>query len=241
MPLPTWTRHPCIYMQKICTNSILICKLCKSMHSPLCWSSLESVAAVAISATSSSSLTNQSSDIADISESLSVIFESSKLRWLSLPWRHVSYNCSEGVWPDLAFQLPVIWNLGAPEFIYEFMKHMYEKIIWIHSLHVWIHVCEFIYIWIHIIIVWIHIWNEYMNSWVYEFMCMNSNVWILNLSMIHKYMNSDIRIRCIQYEFMKLISLLWIHNMNSFLKIDENSMFWIHDVEFSSEIWHMAM
>ena len=85
---------------------------------------------------------------------------------------------------------------------------------------------EFIYM-------WIHVWNEYMNSWVYEFMWMNSNI------RIHKYMNSDIRIHCIQSEFMNLISLTWIHDMNSLLKIDENSIFWIHDIEFSSEIWHM--
>ena len=35
-------------------------------------------------------------------------------------------------------------------------------------------------------------------------------------------MNSDIRIHCIQSEFMNLISLLCICNMNSLLKIEFN-------------------
>ena len=138
------------------------------------------------------------------------------------------------------------------------MKHMNSyiwihiwKIIWIHSLYEFIY--QFIYIWIHIIVIWIHVWNDYMNSytaefiyemniWIHEYM--NSCIWIQMYGFwihiwIHKYMNSDIRIHCIQSEFMNLISLLWIHNMNSLLKIDENSVFWIHDIEFSSEIWHM--
>ena len=88
-----------------------------------------------------------------------------------------------------------IWNLGTPEFIYVSMKHMnsymkksYEFIVYMNSYmnsYIWIHIhmnsynhymnsymkwlYEFIYM-------WIHMWNEYMNSWVYEFMCMNSNV-----------------------------------------------------------------
>ena len=117
------------------------------------------------------------------------------------------------------------------------------KFIWI---HIWIHKCEFIYI-------WIHIWNDYKNSYTCEFICemniwihefMNSCVWIQMyrfwiLIWIQKYMNSDIRIHCIQSEFMNMISLTWIHDMNWILKIDENSMFWIHGIEFSSEIWHM--
>ena len=93
---------------------------------------------------------------------------------------------------------------------------------------------EFMYI-------WIHIWNKDMNSWVYEFMHMNTNIiyrfWIH--VWIHKNMNSDIRIHCIQSEFMNLTSLLWIHNMNSLLKITENSIFWIHNIEsFTSNILH---
>ena len=52
-------------------------------------------------------------------------------------------------------------------------------------------------------------------------------------------MNSDIWILCIKSEFMNLISLTWIHDMNSLLKIDDNSIFWIHGIDFSSEIWHM--
>ena len=107
--------------------------------------------------------------------------------------------------------------------------------------------------WIHMIIIWNQMRNDYMNSctsefihemniWIHKYM--NSCVWIQMYGFwihiwIHKYVNSDIRIYCIQSEFMNLISLLWIHNMNSLLKIDENSMFWIHDIEFSSEIWHM--
>ena len=73
-----------------------------------------------------------------------------------------------------------------------------------------------------------------MNIWNHEYM--NSCIWIQIFvfwihEWIHKYMNSDRRIHCII-----IISLLWIHNMNSLLKIDENSMFWIHNIEFSSEI-----
>ena len=80
-----------------------------------------------------------------------------------------------------------------------------------------------------------------MNIWIHEYM--NSCTWIQIYGFwihiwIHKFMNSDIRIHCIQSEFMKLISL-WILNMNSLLKIDENSMFWIYNIEFSREIWHM--
>ena len=52
-------------------------------------------------------------------------------------------------------------------------------------------------------------------------------------------MNSDIRIHCILSEFMNLISLTWIKDMNSLLKIDENLIFWIRGIEFSSEKWHM--
>ena len=136
-----------------------------------------------------------------------------------------------------------------------YMKKLYELIVYMNS-YICRHIYEFIYIWIiwiHIIIIWIHIWNDYMNSytsefiyemniWIHEYM--NSCIWIQMYGFwihiwIHKYMNSDIRIHYIQSEFMNLISLLWIHNMNSLLKIDENSMFWIHDIEFSSEIWHM--
>ena len=118
---------------------------------------------------------------------------------------------------------------------------------------------EFIYIWIHRHInsynhcMNSYIWNDYMNAYTYEFIYemniwiheyMNSCIWIQMYGfwihiLIHIYMNSEIRIHCIRSEFMNLISLLWIHNMNSLLKIDENSMFWIHDIEFSSEIWHM--
>ena len=107
---------------------------------------------------------------------------------------------------------------------------------------------KFKYIWIHIIIIWNQIWNDYMNSYTHEFTyemnIMNSCTWILMYrfwihTWIHKYMNSDIRIHCIQSEFMDLISLLWIHNMNWLLKYDENSSSWIHDIEFNSEIRHM--
>ena len=125
----------------------------------------------------------------------------------------------------------------------------------------WLH--EFIYIWIH------DIWNEYMNSWGYEFMYMNWNVWNDYMNSytsefryemnewIHEDMNSCTWIQMygfwihiwihkyLNWEFIvfNLYSWiwfhLWVHVMNSLLKIDENSMFWIHDIEFSSEIWHM--
>ena len=141
-----------------------------------------------------------------------------------------------------------IWNLGSPKFIYEFMKDMNLYINLKKSYE---------YIWIHIINIWIHwhIWNDYMNSYTCEFICemniwiheyMNSCVWIQMyrfwiLIWIHKYMNSDIRIHCIQSEFMILIPLSWIHCMNSLLKKGQNSIFWIHSIEFSSEIWHLEM
>ena len=54
-------------------------------------------------------------------------------------------------------------------------------------------------------------------------------------------MNSDITIHCIQCEFMNLISLLWILKMNSLLKIDENSIFWIHNIEFSMAYEYIVM
>ena len=98
-------------------------------------------------------------------------------------------------------------------------------IIWIHYSYTCEFICE--------MNIWIH---EYMNSCVWIQMY---RFWIL--IWIHKYMNSDIRIHCILSEFMNLISLAltWIHDMNSILKIAENSMSWIHGIEFSSEIWHM--
>ena len=119
---------------------------------------------------------------------------------------------------------------------YESMIYMnsYTWFIWIHvqmnsytyeCKYLWIHI---IIIWIHIIIIWIHIWIEYMNMWVYEFMYMNSNVnsctWIQMKRFwihiwIHNYMNSYMIIHCIQSELTNLISLTWIHDMNSLLKI----------------------
>ena len=148
--------------------------------------------------------------------------------------------------------------------IHETYEFIYEKIIWIHILYEFKHefIHEFIYVnsytyeftqSIHIIIIWIHIWNDYMNSYTCEFICemniwiyeyTNSCVWIQMyrfwiLVWIHKYMNSAILIHCIPFEFMNLISLTWIHDMNSLLKIDGNSTFWIHGIEFSNKIWHM--
>ena len=89
---------------------------------------------------------------------------------------------------------------------------------------------EFIYIWIHIIIIWIHIWNDYMNSYTCEFIC-EMNIWI------HEYMNS-----CIWIQLYRFWIHTWFHkcmNMNSLMKINENAIFWIHDIEFSGERWHM--
>ena len=147
------------------------------------------------------------------------------------------------------------WYTQIHIWIHETYGLIYEKIIWIHRLYEFI--CEFIYVnsytYEFITIIWIHMWNDYMNSYVCEFICemniwireyMNSCNWIQMyrfwiLIWIHKHVNSDIRIRCIPSEFMNLISWTCIHDMNSLLKIDENSIFWIHDIEFSSEIWHM--
>ena len=39
-------------------------------------------------------------------------------------------------------------------------------------------------------------------------------------------------------DFINMIPT-WMHIMNSLLKIDENSIFWIHSIESSSEKWHL--
>ena len=101
-------------------------------------------------------------------------------------------------------------------YTYEFI---YEMIIWIQCLYefiyemiIWIHECMNSCIWIYMYRFWIRIWiHRYMNSY------MNSYVWTLN-------------------------SHIWIHkcefiNMNSFLKLEKNSVFWIRDMEFISE-WY---
>ena len=67
--------------------------------------------------------------------------------------------------------------------IHETYQFIYEKIRWIHSLY------EFIYVFI-----WIH-----MNSWVHEFMHMNSNMQIMNSYM---NMNPCIWIHSIKSEFI---------------------------------------
>ena len=92
-----------------------------------------------------------------------------------------------------------------------------------------------------IILVHIHV-NFYM-KWIYQFM----SIWIhvcqfkcIDSEFLYKFMSiwiSDIRIHCIQSEFMNLISLTWIHDMKSLLKINESSIFSIHTVEFSGELW----
>ena len=116
-----------------------------------------------------------------------------------------------------------IWNLGTPEFIYEFMKHMnscmkksYEFIGYMNSYmnsYIWIHIhmnsynhymnsymkwlYEFIYI-------WIHIWNEYMSIWIhiYEFKCTDSEfmrIWI------HVY-----EFKCMDSKFIYEFINIWI-------------------------------
>ena len=77
----------------------------------------------------------------------------------------------------------------------------------IYKMVMWIHQYKNSCIWIHVYRVWIHIW-------------------------IQKYMKSEIRIHSIKSEFMIQISWIWIYNMNSLLKIWDNSIFWIHGIEF---------
>ena len=84
----------------------------------------------------------------------------------------LSFNFEIGLCIVTAWAIPcaLIWNLGTPKFIYEFMnswnicihilKKSYEFIVYMNSYMNSLN----------IIIIWIHIWNDYINSWVYEFM-----------------------------------------------------------------------
>ena len=134
---------------------------------------------------------------------------------------------------------PLIWNLGTPNSYMNLHTHTHT------NSYIYIYIYIYIHIWI-LMIIWIHRlnscmkWsNEFMSTWIHEYM--NSCIWIQIYRFqihirIHQYMNSDIWIHSIKSEFMNLFSYTWIHDMNSFLKI---SILTIHGFEFSSEIWHM--
>ena len=97
------------------------------------------------------------------------------------------------------------------EFIYLWIHIWIQNpYIWIHYSYTWIHflmnsyihfIYAFRYIWIHIIISCMNSYNDYMNSQVYEFICiiclwiyMNSymNSYKLWIHMIFSYMNSHV-------------------------------------------------
>ena len=110
-----------------------------------------------------------------------------------------------------------IWNLGTPEFIYEFMKHMTS---YMKKFIGYMNSCMNSYIWIHIhmnsYMKWLSEFIVYMNSymnWSYEIMSV----------CIHVYEFICIDSEFI-YEFIDIWILVWIHMYG----------LWIHISEFSN-------
>ena len=107
-----------------------------------------------------------------------------------------------------------IWNLGTPEFIYEFMKHMTS---YMKKFIGYMNSCMNSYIWIHI-----HM-NSYM-KWLYEFIVymnsyMNWSYEIMSVC-IHVYEFICIDSEFI-YEFIDIWILVWIHMYGLWIHISE--------------------
>ena len=76
---------------------------------------------------------------------------------------------------------------------------------------------------------WIHMWRFWIRSWIHDFMNSYFEFILPNVNSLPK---------C---EFMNLISYIWFCDASSLLRIEDNSIFWIHDIEFSREICYMNL